>query len=151
MPGYLRMSDGQEHQIDRVEHPIECFRCGICCTRYQPKLASEELKNIASQLSLSVADFIGKYVIVTQVGYLVKQAKKGCIFLRWSKDGARATCSIYSFRPAACRNWTPSLSHPECREGLVKLGTDNKIALPQDVFDSGEAAHRFLSSLQQGE
>lgn len=145
------MSDGQVRQVEPAEKPFECFRCGICCTRYQPRLSPEELEGIAAELSLSTTDFIVRYVIVTQTGYLLKQSKGGCIFLQWENGGTRATCGIYPFRPAACRNWTPSLFRPECQEGLIRLPAGNRMALLREAFGSSEAAEGFFSSLRQEE
>lgn len=100
---------------------INCFRCGICCTRYQPKLTKNEVKRIARSLSLSLDDFLARYVQVTAVGYLLRQSAKGCVFLDW--EGDKTTCRIYRVRPQACRDWVARLSQPECQQGLAKLRT----------------------------
>jgi len=100
---------------------IDCFRCGICCTRYQPKLTPQEIRRIAKSLSLSTEDFLAQYVQITTIGYLLKQSAKGCIFLKWEEG--KTSCEIYHIRPKACRDWTASLSQPECRQGLARLKT----------------------------
>ncbi len=99
MSGYLRTMDGREHHVGKVLSPIECFRCGICCTRYQPQLAPEELETIANGLRLSAEDFISRYAQLTNVGYLLRQTERGCVFLSWEEDGSRTSCIIYPFRP----------------------------------------------------
>ncbi len=39
----LRTIDGEEHEVGETPPPIECFRCGVCCMRYQPPLLPEEI------------------------------------------------------------------------------------------------------------
>jgi len=148
MPSYFRTLDGREHPINRVDSPIECFRCGICCMRHQPRLTAEEVAIMAEQLGLSTDDFLSKYVVITIVGYLLRQTKKGCVFLIWEEEEGRATCSIHPSRPEACRNWVPSLSRPECREGLARLKTKNQIMLASEPYPSQEAINRLYASLK---
>jgi len=100
---------------------IDCFRCGICCTRYQPKLTPQEVARIAKSLSLSIDNFLVRYAQTTTIGHLLKQSAKGCVFLKW-KDG-KTSCEIYRVRPRACRDWQASLSQPECLQGLARLKT----------------------------
>jgi len=102
--------------------PIKCFRCGICCTRYQPPLNPEEIEPIARELGFSLAYFLSEYVQITVVGHLLRRTETGCVFLKW-EDDSTATCRIHPFRPAACRDWVASLSKRECQEGLEKLKT----------------------------
>ena len=98
--------------------PIDCFRCGICCTRYQPKLTPREVQRLARHFSLPVPEFLDRYIQVTTIGYVVRQSAKGCVFLIW--EGDKTTCRIYRVRPQACRDWVASLSQPECQQGLAK-------------------------------
>ena len=120
MSSYLRTLDGQEHHIREIRS-TKCFCCGICCTRYQPQLAPEEVETIAEELRLTNEDFLARYAQFTNIGYLLRQSEKGCIFLSWEKGETRAICSIYPLRPEACRHWVADLSRPECREGLTSL------------------------------
>lgn len=149
MRGYLRAFNGQEYSFGEERSLIECFRCGICCIGYHPKVTVEEVELIAERLSVSADEFINRYVTVTKVGYLLSQTKNGCIFLTWEKKASKTSCSIYSSRPATCRNWVPSLSRPECQEGLVKLQTDNKLLLVSEIFDKQEQLERFCTLLTQ--
>ncbi len=119
MSGRLRTMDGQEHRIGDLQPPIECFRCGVCCLRYQPSLMSEEIEAIATGLGMSTTDFLAKYAQVTYVGYLLRRSEGRCVFLVYDEGGDKASCSIHPFRPRACRNWVPSLSRLECQEGLT--------------------------------
>lgn len=107
--------------------PAPCFHCGICCTLYQPPLYPEDIENIALALGMRM--------------------EKGCIFLVWDEEG-RACCTIYSFRPKACREWIPSLSKPECLEGLIKLKSEGQLMLLGKLFDSEEDQETFCSSIK---
>lgn len=147
MSGYCRTLDGGEYHVGDSLPPIDCFRCGLCCMRYQPRLTSEEIETIAVGLGLSTDDFLSRYVQVTKVGYLLRQSERGCVFLSWDREGARASCSIYDFRPESCRHWVPSLSRRECREGLLRLKARGKIMLPEELYTSPEAMDRFYSAL----
>ena len=124
----IKTMEGKEITIAE-QTPIPCFRCGICCTRYQAPLEPEDIENIASALGISSSDCISGYALKVPIkeGYLLKHTAKGCVFLTWDED-EKARCTIYPSRPKACREWTPSLSRPECLEGLAKLkskGPDN--------------------------
>jgi len=144
----LKTSEGKEITIAE-QVPIPCFRCGICCTRYQPPLSPEDMDNIASALGISRAKFISRYAVKvpTKEGYLLRRTEKGCIFLAWDEDG-RAACTIHPSRPKACREWTPSLSKPECLEGLAKLKARGQIMLPDELFSSQKDKQALYSSLK---
>ena len=139
-----------EKEITIAEQtPIPCFRCGICCTCYQAPLEPEDIENIASALGISSSDCISRYAHKAPIkeGYLLKQTKKGCFFLTWDEDG-KACCSIYPSRPKACREWTPSLSRPECLEGLAKLKSKGQTMLLEELFSSQENKQEIYSSLK---
>ncbi|HEY78161.1 MAG TPA: YkgJ family cysteine cluster protein [Dehalococcoidia bacterium] len=144
----LKTLDGNEHRVHLSEAllPIECFRCGICCTSYQPLLGSEEIETIARQLGLSTGTFLARYAQPTVIGYLLRQTEKGCVFLRWESE-TRASCHIHPFRPQVCRNWVPSLSRRECLEGLARLKAKGEILLVKELYSSTAALERFCSIL----
>ena len=144
----LRTFDGKEYDIAEERQPIECFRCGICCMGYHPQLSEEEVERIARHLAISPSDFISRYVQVTQIGYLLRQTKTGCVFLTWEKD-TKALCSVHSFRPDACRNWEPTLFRRECKAGLTKIQEDNGIMLASEIYDNQEQLERFCAALRQ--
>lgn len=149
MRACLRTFNGQEYSFGEERSPIECFRCGICCIGYHPKVTVEEVELIAEWFSVSADEFINRYITVTKVGYLLRQTENGCVFLTWETGASKVSCNIYSFRPTACRNWVPSLSRPECRQGLVKLQIDNKILLVGEIYENQEQVERFCTWLRQ--
>jgi Fe-S-cluster containining protein len=130
--------------------PIPCFRCGVCCTCYQPALTPEDIENIASTLRISSSKCIFKYAVKVPIkeGYLLRHTKKGCVFLAWDEDG-KARCSIYPSRPRACREWTPSLAKPECLEGLAKLKSEGQIILLEELFPSHDEQKELCQSLEK--
>jgi Fe-S-cluster containining protein len=129
--------------------PIPCFRCGICCTSYQPPLTLEDIDNIASALEIARSKCISRYALKVPIkeGYLLKHTKKGCVFLAWDADG-KARCTIHPSRPKACQEWTPSLSRPECLEGLAKLKSRGQILLLKELFSSQKDRQDLYSSLE---
>ena len=145
----IRTAEGKEITITE-QTPIPCFRCGVCCTCYQPPLTSEDIDNIASALAISRSKCISKYTHKAPIkeGHLLKHTKNGCVFLAWDADG-KARCTMYPSRPKACREWTPSLAKPECREGLARLKSEGQIMLLEELFPSREEKRELYRSLEQ--
>jgi Fe-S-cluster containining protein len=145
----IRTLQGQEVTVAE-QVPIPCLRCGICCTCYQPPLTIEDIDSIASTLGMSRSKYVSKYAHKAPIkeGYLLKYTKKGCVFLAWEADG-RARCTIHESRPKACREWVPSLSKPECREGLARFKSDGQIMLPEELFKSPEERNELYVTLNR--
>jgi Fe-S-cluster containining protein len=144
----MRTLGGEEITITE-QTPIPCFRCGVCCTCLQAPLTLEDIDNIASILGISRAKCISRYAVKVPIkeGYLLKHTRKGCVFLAWDADG-KACCTIHASRPKACREWPPSLSKPECREGLAKLKARGQIMLLEELFSSQKERQDLYSSLE---
>jgi Fe-S-cluster containining protein len=144
----IKTLGGKEITITE-QTPISCFRCGICCTCYQPPLTPEDIDNIASALGIPRSKCISRYAHKAPIkeGYLLKHTKKGCVFLAWDVDG-KARCTIHPSRPKACREWTPSIAKPECREGLTKLKSRGQIILLEELFSSERDRYELCSSLE---
>jgi Fe-S-cluster containining protein len=145
----IKTIEGKEITITE-QTPIPCFRCGICCTCYHPSLTPQDIDNIASALGISRSKCTSRYAVKvpTKEGYLLKHTKKGCVFLAWDADG-KARCTIHPSRPKACREWTPSLSKPECLEGLAKLKSQGQIMLLEELFPSHEEQKELYLSLKK--
>jgi Fe-S-cluster containining protein len=145
----IKTLDGKEVTITE-RTPIPCFRCGICCTCYQAPLTTEDVENIASALRVSRSKCISKYAVKVPIeeGYLLKHAEKGCVFLGWDEDG-KARCTIYPSRPKACREWTPSISKPECRKGLATLKSDGQIMPLKELCPSHNEQKERCQSLEK--
>jgi Fe-S-cluster containining protein len=145
----MKTLEGKEITVTE-QTPIPCFRCGICCTCYNPPLTTHEIGNIASALGISRSKCISRYARKAPIkeGYLLKHTKKGCVFLTWDADG-KARCTIYPSRPKACREWTPSLAKPECLQGLAKLKSEGQIMLLEELFTSYEERKELYLSLEK--
>jgi Fe-S-cluster containining protein len=145
----IRTMDGRQ-RVMTAETAIPCFRCGFCCTLYRPPLHPEDIERIASPLGMSTAEFISRYAerVPTSEGYLLRATERGCIFLTWKEDG-KACCAIYPFRPRACREWTPSLSKPECLEGLATRKSKGQLILLDELFSSEDDKAELSSALAE--
>ncbi|MBI4286088.1 MAG: YkgJ family cysteine cluster protein [Chloroflexi bacterium] len=137
-----------------IGQAIPCFRCGVCCRKYQARLELEEAEHIAAYLKILLADLVEKYTDHRwpgQSSYLLRHQDKACIFLSIAGPDRRTDCLIHPVRPQCCREWTAGLSQPECREGLAR---DWHLAITLAGELSGtEAAlasfYSFLKSLKK--
>ena len=104
---------------------------------------------IAQELGIHTQAFVSKYVrAIPQKGARVLQNEEDdCPFLSWDKDTNTGTCTIYAFRPQACRNWLASLSRPECREGLCKLKTADRDLLLDGLYSLRDEIGGLCSAL----
>jgi Fe-S-cluster containining protein len=102
---------------------IPCFRCGVCCMKYSPRMTAAEAEHIAESLRVSLEDFLNRYVDDSwfELGYYLLDTQDGaCIFLDETEDSRIKSCRIHSVRPQVCREWQSSLDRKECLEGLQK-------------------------------
>ncbi|MCZ2140707.1 MAG: YkgJ family cysteine cluster protein, partial [Bacteroidia bacterium] len=92
--------DQQFHQLhDKVFQKINCLDCANCCKTTGPLFTKRDIKVISKYLKLSETDFIAKYLRVDEDNdYVLQQVP--CVFL-----AADNTCSIYAYRPNACREY----------------------------------------------
>jgi Fe-S-cluster containining protein len=149
MQSYLHMADGNSHVLGETWTPVECFRCGICCTLYRPRLTMEETEHIAQELGMRKKAFISGYVraISDKGTYILQNDEDKCPFFCWDKENSQGACNIYSFRPQACRSWIASLSRPECCEGLLRLRTTGKLMLPDEIYSSDSEVEKLYSAI----
>lgn len=112
-----------ERGCDPEEFSIPCFRCGVCCIRYQVRLSLVEARQIANELGLAWNEWLDVYVDQSWPGtnsLLLRQCEEGCVFLEHIKGSNMTRCIIQSFKPSSCREWRPSLYQRECAEGLAR-------------------------------
>ncbi|HLZ68586.1 MAG TPA: YkgJ family cysteine cluster protein [Dehalococcoidia bacterium] len=122
------------------EEAIPCFRCGVCCRRWQPLIGRDEAERLASFLGLPLQAFLAGYARpypLAEERYQLLEREGGCTFLR-EEDG-RAGCAVHEARPQACRDWDASLSRRECLDGLRKLGDGRDPVAVLPLFDGPEA------------
>ena len=117
------LSQNFPHNYRQGKSPITCFRCGLCCTLYQPAASFAEATHIAKILGISLDEFIDRYVDEPPCGpdsLVITQHDGACVFLKHREDGKMTRCLIHAIRPSACREWAPDLYLKECQEGLAK-------------------------------
>ena len=137
-----------------MQSPLSCFRCGVCCMKFQAPCTPEEVVRIAGHLQLAVDVFFGKYVDPRWPGKekLLLHAEGKCPFLTIDASGKIKNCSIHQVRPAACRDWSPGTEKRECRDGLAQIWqlsideSGNLLGSKQQIT----AFTPFLQSLKNG-
>src|SRR4030067_41008 len=100
---------------------LPCFRCGVCCTRYQVCINMYEAQRLAAHLNIKFDIFLQDYTDPRWPGtenFLIRHHDGACIFLE-NISGTKLTgCRIHHVRPQDCRDWTPEIDRSECRHGL---------------------------------
>lgn len=129
---------------------IACFRCGLCCARYQAPLTTAEAQAIADALGMTLDAFLDRYVDDSwyEPGrFLLDTGTDACVFLEPASEGRPASCKIHPLRPQVCRDWQAGLHKKECLEGLeqhwgLTASPSGKLLGPE------ESLRRFRAFLQ---
>jgi hypothetical protein len=122
MQSYLIMEDGAAHTVGENWIPIECFRCGICCQRYRPKVKPEEIVRISRELGMTPAEFSRRYVrsqAKDKNRILLQDAGDHCPFLSQDKDTMKASCKIHKIRPRLVVTGLPAYHARNVATGLA--------------------------------
>jgi Fe-S-cluster containining protein len=154
--GRIRLRAGEvERQYDEGlgrfidAEAIPCFRCGVCCQRWQPLIGPQESARLAAFVGMPVEEFLAVYARpypFAEATYQLREGPQGgCIFLEM-RDG-RASCRVHPARPQACRDWEASLFRRECRDGLRALASEGVLAVAP-LYDSAEDAAAFVARLR---
>ncbi|MDO8577919.1 MAG: YkgJ family cysteine cluster protein, partial [Dehalococcoidales bacterium] len=87
----------------------ECFRCGVCCIKFQAPLSAGEVRRISSFLGIEADEFIRRFTDPRWQGKekLLLHTNGACSFLKFDTSGKISDCLIHQARPAACRDWVP--------------------------------------------
>ena len=78
---------------------IDCLECANCCKTTGPLFTSADIARIAKRLGMKQKQFVKDYLRVDEDGDNVLQSVP-CTFLLPDNK-----CSIYEFRPKACREY----------------------------------------------
>jgi Fe-S-cluster containining protein len=105
---------------EKVFACTDCLKCANCCKTTGPLFTASDIKRISSKLKLSEKEFAEKYLRKDEDNDMVlKQVP--CAFL-----GLDNRCSIYEFRPKACREYPhtdqddqPSIYHLTLKNATV--------------------------------
>ena len=155
LEGRLCLHGGSVIQVNErggepKELSIPCFRCGVCCTRYQVRLSLIEARQIADELGFDWDEWLDRYVDQRWPGtdsFLLRHCNGACVFLERIEARKLTRCLIHSFKPSACREWTPSLYRRDCQEGLIKYW--GLTVSPSGQFEgSQEKLREFYSFLE---
>ena len=84
---------------ERVFEQVDCLQCAGCCKGIPPLINATDARRIAKKLGLSNAEFQNQYLTTDEDGDTVLQLTP-CPFLLDNNH-----CSIYDFRPKACREY----------------------------------------------
>lgn len=135
---------------------MPCFRCGVCCTKYEVYLSLIEGRRIADELGLSWDEFLYRYVSQNSSNpesFILRRNEKACVFLENVGNSNTSRCLIHPFKPSACREWNPSLYRRDCQEGLTKYWglTVSPFGLPEGPEQNLRRFHSLLESLSSPE
>lgn len=143
-----------QYGCEQKEPSLECFRCGVCCIKYQTHLNLVEAQRIADYLGLSIEVFLNRFADNRWLGTdsLLCQLKGACVFLNQDPNGKLNNCRIQPVKPVACRDWKPGLNPPECREGLARywqlsVNSSGQLEGSEEKLDEFQS---FLKSLATG-
>jgi Fe-S-cluster containining protein len=115
---------------------IHCLDCANCCSQIPPILNRTDVSRISKHLGLKEDQFYSQYVKVDEDGDTVMQ-KIPCPFLLEDHS-----CSIYEFRPRACREY-PHTDQMEF-SGNMKLHLKNVAFCPGVFHILSRIETRFL-------
>jgi hypothetical protein len=107
----FNVSHVNERGGESKELSIPCFRCGVCCTRYQVRLSLVEARQIADELGLDWDEWLDRYVDQRWPGtdsFLLRHCNGACVFLE----------RIESRNVTRCLVQCP-LSHPLVESGRL--------------------------------
>lgn len=103
---------------DVKSEPMECRRCGVCCTRHQAFVNPEDIVRIISFLGITMEDWERLYDDSRwqfSEYRLIRHVNGACAFLEYT--GGLANCAIHPVKPACCAAWKPGPDRTECQEG----------------------------------
>ncbi len=139
-----------------VGPPLPCFRCGICCERWQPLLSDEDVARLAAWLRVTPAGFHERYTLPYPLSdeRLLRQEQGACVFLRYDDSGPvrRSACAVHPVRPAVCRAWDAGLDKRACVQGLDRFAAaDGCMALPVLYPDPAEQGAFLAAARAHGD
>jgi Fe-S-cluster containining protein len=88
------------HELhDKAFEQIDCLKCANCCKTTSPIFRDVDIKRISKKMKVNVAEFEKIYLKKDEDNDWVLISAP-CAFL-----GSDNFCSIYDFRPMACRDF----------------------------------------------
>ncbi len=130
---------------------IPCFRCGVCCQRWQPLVGRIEADRLAAHLGLEPAAFLSEFARsypLEEDTHQLLDRDGGCVFLRF--ENGLAACAVHDARPQACRDWDASLLRRECLDGVRGESTSRGLLIPLQLYDDEAAWQEFNRVIRCG-
>ena len=129
--------------LDKTIHPLHdevfeytnCLECANCCKTTGPLFTDKDIGRIAKHLRIKPSEFTEKYLRIDEDRDYVLQSVP-CTFL-----GENNYCSIYEFRPKACREFPHTDRIKQSQ--LLKL-TERNIEVCPAVYDIVEKVKKEL-------
>jgi Fe-S-cluster containining protein len=119
----------------QVFQKINCLECANCCKTTSPIFRDVDIKRISKYLRLKESHFIANYLkLDDENDYVLQQSP--CAFL-----GADNTCSIYEFRPLACREY-PHTDRKNMHQ-ILDLTVENSLICPAVAQIVGEMVAKY--------
>ena len=142
----------KKSSVEPQDGDIPCFRCGVCCIRYQVRVSRAEAQQIAEQSGITLDEWLERYADKRLPGVesvLIRQQRGACVFLERTGRNQRG-CSINAIKPASCQEWKAGLQRWECQEGLLKYWRLKVDTAGKLKGSDGELSRfrAFLKSLQ---
>ncbi len=104
---FKRLKNLKPKFLDSLIHPLhnevfecaDCLKCANCCKTTGPLFTDRDISRISKYLRIKPSEFTDKYLKIDEDrDYVLKSLP--CSFL-----GEDNHCSIYEFRPKACREF----------------------------------------------
>jgi Fe-S-cluster containining protein len=131
-----RKLDDRVHALHKeVFETIDCLACANCCRTLGPRVTDSDVRRISSSLRMKPSEFVGSYLAVDEEGDYIFRVMP-CPFL-----GSDNYCTIYEFRPKACREY-PHTDRPRMYQ-VMSLALKNSAICP--------AVFRILERLRKGD
>ncbi len=122
---------------NKLFQSIDCLDCANCCKTTSPLILQSDITSIANHLKMKAGDFIEQYIIMDEDGDFVLNTTP-CPFL--GKDNY---CSIYEWRPKACREYPHTQQRKQI--SIIDITLEN-VAICPAVFRIFEDLEKtFLS------
>ncbi len=142
---FSRLRKKPPKDLDRVMqglHEAEfrktaCLKCANCCKTTGPLFTDIDIARISKHLRIKPKRFIDDYLILDEENdYVLRQLP--CIFL-----GSDNYCSIYEFRPKACKEFPHTNRKKFDRITNITL---KNVAICPAVFNIVEEMKKIVSS-----
>lgn len=100
---------------------MPCLRCGTCCSLFDVRVTLAEAHRITDKIGITWDEWMNSYINDRWPGtesFILRRHNGKCLFLK--EEGEQSLCSIHSFKPSLCIEWSQGTHRKECQRGLQK-------------------------------